>query len=474
MREYQNMKQSMAAEDPLSREISLFKAKREQADMIENIFRTIKNNYNSTDINVMKNNLDRKLSQQRPAYNQVPAANFFNRIRNEVSNKAFQGPEFVDGSIINDFKVEEVQRLPVQVVASPPVQRIVMQGGVPIQTTTVPTQHVIITGQPAPVAVVPSPVVIPVDPGRVTQQGRLTPSRVDRPPPVLVEPAAMNAVALPAGPKSVSFDPSMGQPVRPGTPGRNVGQVVQGRQPMARVSPDKSEVQVNYKVNQPRLTHLKNINLSHLSAVPMTIKSLDDRNLAVGFADGSLKIMDIQASNVAKQFKFASKVKSLEAIDDDGRVKLQTGVLVGLGHPDNAIALLDLGRNDVPVGKYRGHTDEVSSIVNIGGGEFISAGYDGNLMFWNTESQSPVSYIQAHAAKINSMATLNNHTVVITGGDDRMMKVFGVHRGEFTLKHALNQGSPVMLVSSFYGNSRFAFSCQLDGSIRIWNVEGGE
>ena len=55
------MKQSVTGDDPLSREIILFKKKREQADMIENIFRTIKSNYSKTEIGTMKNIIDKKL-----------------------------------------------------------------------------------------------------------------------------------------------------------------------------------------------------------------------------------------------------------------------------------------------------------------------------------------------------------------------------------------------------------------------------
>ena len=107
-----------------------------------------------------------------------------------------------------------------------------------------------------------------------------------------------------------------------------------------------TEVQVNYRVQNPQLSHLKNINLSHLGGVPVTIKSLDDRNLAIGCADGSLKIMDTINSVVAKQFKFNSPVRIIETVDDDGRQRFNMGVLVGLGAPENTVALMDLSEND--------------------------------------------------------------------------------------------------------------------------------
>ena len=82
MKDYQNMKQSVTGDDPLSREIILFKKKREQADMIEQIFRTIKNNYSRTEIGSMKAVIDKKLSQQNPIYNHVLGNQFFSKIKN--------------------------------------------------------------------------------------------------------------------------------------------------------------------------------------------------------------------------------------------------------------------------------------------------------------------------------------------------------------------------------------------------------
>lgn len=167
------------------------------------------------------------------------------------------------------------------------------------------------------------------------------------------------------------------------------GQLVPGKQPAAKVSPDLTEVQVNYRVMNPQLQHLKNINLSHLGGVPVTLKSLDDRNLAIGCADGSLKIMDTVNSVIAKQFKFNSPVRVIEAIDDDGHTRLTMGVLVGLGAPDFTIAMMDLASNDArAVEKFKAHRGEVSGIVNLGDGRFISCGFDGNLISWNMDNPS--------------------------------------------------------------------------------------
>ena len=67
----------------------------------------------------MKNVIDKKLSSPNTAYNPVPAANYFNKIKSEISSKAFHAPEFSEGQMINEFRADEVQRLPYNKPASP-------------------------------------------------------------------------------------------------------------------------------------------------------------------------------------------------------------------------------------------------------------------------------------------------------------------------------------------------------------------
>lgn len=462
MKEFQNMKNSVQGDDPLSREIVIFKKKREQANMIEQIFRNIKANYAKTNIDQMKGIIDKKLSQPNPVYNTVPASNYFNRIKSELSNKAFQSPE-LQNQIINEFKgVDESVRFTnrsaspaINIVSNPMPTGMSIGNPLPSPTGAIisrPIQPSAIPIDVRPVSIkTPQPAIVMPQEQRLTQNGRNTPSRSER------------------GGKTVTFDTRL-------SPSKSTGQLIPGKQPVAKVSPDMTEVQVNYRVSNPQLTHLKNINLSHLGGVPVTLKTLDDRNLAIGCADGALKVMDTTSSVVAKQFKFNSPIRVIECVDDDGHSKFEMGVLVGLGAPDNAIALIDLAENDAgAVEKFRGHTGEVSGIITLGDGQFVSCGFDGNVIKWNMDNPANFISVKAHVSKINSIATLNSNTTLVSGGDDCMIRVYAiVPGGELQLRGSMREAAQVSHVSSFHGNSRFVVSCLLNGSIRIWNVESGE
>ena len=455
MRDFHNMKQSITGDDPLSREIVLFKKKREQADMIEQIFRNIKNNYNRTDISAMKNNIDKKLSQVNPVFNTMAANNYFSRLRNDLSNRAFQSPEFTEDQIIHPFTVDETRgrtaaynrpMSPVTIGANSMIVR--PNPPIKVNTESYPSQTV--------------PILVQTEltePPKFVNQERLTPSRDDR-----VVSSHVPPPNRPKSPKTVTFDLEI----------PDGKQIVRGKQPQAKVSPEKNEAQINYKLSNPRLNHLKSIHLNSMTGVPISLKSFDSRNLAVGCADGSLKILDIVSSSVVKQYKFTSKVKVIEAIEDNGRTGLRMGALVGLGAPDNAIALIDLEQGENAQAIFKCHSDEVSGIINLGNGDFISSSNDGTIVYWDMASQSPLNRINAHNGRVNGITTLNNHNTLVSGGDDMCLQVFSVRRGEIIHKNTLREASPVILVNSFYGNSKFAFSCQMNGTIRIWNVETGE
>lgn len=438
------MKQSVTGDDPLSREIINFKKKREQADMIEHIFRNIKTNYGRTEINSMKTNLDKILSQKNPVYNMPTANAYFNRMKTDLTQKAFQSPEYVENKIINSFNIDTIRAPPVSQDKSKPA------------TFTNQTPSNLSAGNVAPAFT-----------GMVSNQGINTPSRVER-IPVGVIPIDNKIIRQPS-PKHVSFDPSVVD-----QNSQKSGQIIRGSQPQTKVSPEKDEVQLNYKIANPRLNHLKNVHLSNAGGPPITLKAFDNRNLAVGFSDGTLKIIDIVASSVVKQYKFSSKVKAIEPLTDDGKSGLQIGALVGLGAADNAIVLLDLATNDPAVSKFKGHTDEVSGICYLGNGDFVSCSHDGTVAYWSTRSQTAVNRMQVHKARINSMALLNNNATLVTGGDDSSLQVLSVAGGQLACRRSLQETAPVSRVSSFYGNSKFVFSCQQNGSIRIWNVESGE
>ena len=491
------MKNSIVGDDNLSQEIMLFKLKREQANMIEQIFRNIKSSYNGTDLNQMKNEIDRKLSTANPAYNTVAASVYFNKLKNELSGRSLQSPEFTNGSLINDFKVDEIRRGAIvnQPVAAAPVVRQIAGPGMPSVNQVVSS----------PTSLSPPPIRVNQQPSSIVTGGYPSQNVVISNPPItrVIDPASQpqvvqtqvqtaplsggvpsrgerNYVSSPNPQEPVSVGSS---PLQNGRPSASAGQpsrVVMGKQPLAMVSPDKTEVQVNNRIDNPRLTHIKNINLSHIDSIPSIIRAIDDRNAVVGYEDGMIRVIDIQNVEVAKQYKITDKkgIKAIERIDNDGKARYDIGLLVGV---DNTIILLDIMKSTNILQKFIGEAgEEVLNIIDMDKGKFVSSTKEGSIYLWNVNSQRPIQRIKdsmvVNGNKLTSMIALDNSTKLVTGDREGNIQVYDidlnsnaiVNRNYMRDNHSINQ------LNSFYGNSKYVFTCLKNNIIHIWNVESGE
>ncbi len=427
MRDYHTMKQSMHGDDPLSKEIVIFKKKREQADMIEQIFRNIRNSYTSSEINQMKDNIDSLLSQHNTAYNKSLGTAYLNKLKNELSSKAFQAPEFTHNGIVSDFKLKSATPQPVKVALK--------------QTPTTIAATVRDKSPQLPV--------------------RTTPSRVDR------------SNSQTGSQRQVTFDAPATSELGILPRSSSSGQLKPGKQSIAKLSPDKLEAQLSYSLKSPQLLHTKTINLSNFGSIPVSLKSMDDRNLAVGFADGTLKIIDLANTNIAKQFKFASKISAIENIEDDGKLRLDHGLLCGLASPENLIVLVEAGKQSADFSKFIGHQAEVTCIVSTGAGRFVSGSADGNIFMWKVGSQEPLHSIRGHTGPVTSLTLLNSNSLLVSSGDDRVIRSYSISSGTFAPRNRIQESSQITAVHSFHGNSRFIFSCLTNGLVKIWNVESG-
>jgi hypothetical protein len=449
MRDFQDLKRSQYGDDPLSKEIVLFRKKREQADMIEQIFRSIKQNYNNTDINQMKTNIDAILSNPNMIYKANKAATYFTNLKNDFSAKAFNSPEISQRQIIQDFVVPEVQKK-----SSPPVP-LDQSKPKSYQTSGSDFDQVQIVDQKKqPSLSKPQEARVQYsEPIATTQHSQ--PNSAFQTSQLRQTPVAENRLSE----READL------------PTKHVSPLKLARQPDAKVSQDKTEIHVGYKIKAPELTNTNNFNMG---STPIScIRALDTKNLAVGFDNGGFKLLDLtNPSQPTKALKFPSAIRTIEPIlDIQGNA---TALLFGLGSPENSILHLDLKALDNKVSKYEGHSDQISQIALIGNNDFISSSFDGKLSYWTFGTYKPLKQVTAHIGKVNSIATLNSNQTLLSGGEDGVVRVYKLSNRDFILKNSLKEAGPVKSVNSFLGNSKFGFTTQQNGTIRIWNVEDGE
>lgn len=451
MRDYQDLKKSQYAthgDDPLSREIDLFKKKREQADMIENIFRNIRNYYTATDIAQMKAQIERRFAQDTSVYSQVAGANYFAKLKQDFSSSAQQLPEYQQNLLVATFSIDP------QAPARPLVQPA-------SQNYLHPSTASFSGGSPQPVL---RPGLQPsyLEPASKPQSERdIAPNPKPPSQPASQQPSKASPQA----------SPQIG-----GQPFEALKPLIQpGAKPLAKVSPERNEIQITYDIEEPRLELVKNYGLGAASSHPTTFKALDDRNVVVGFEDGTLKVLDlIDSGEIKRQIKLSSKISCIENFEETPGNNPSMAILCGTGAPDHAVVHLELQARESMATKFKGHAGEVTSVCPLGRGDFVSGGHDGQVIYWNVRESQYLASKQAHSAKINAMCTLNLNQTLVTGSSDCSMNVYHLSQRDLTHKNTLKEAHPVSLVSSFYGNCKFALSCLETGTIRIWNVEDAE
>lgn len=452
MRDFQDLKRSQYGDDPLSKEIVLFRKKREQADMIEQIFRSIKTNYNNTEINQMKTNIDAILSNPNMIYKANKAATYFTNLKNDFSAKAFNSPEIAQRQIIQDFVIPEAQPKPSQTSSfeqSKPKNYL----------TTIPDNN--------PVEIIDQRKQSAQPNFSKPQQTKVQYSEPIATTQYISSNNAVQTNQLRQTPivENRALDRDLDLPTK------HISPLKAARQPEAKVSQDKTEIHVGYKIKSPQLTNINNVNMG---STPITcIRALDSKNLAVGFENGGFKLIDLtNPTQPIKALKFPSAIRTIEPIVDTHGAA--SALLFGLGSPENSILHLDLKTNDNKVTKYEGHSDQISQIALIGQNDFISSSFDGKLSYWTFGTYKPLKQITAHIGKVNSITTLNNNQTLLSGGEDGVVRVYKLSNRDFIMKNSLKEAGPVKSVNSFLGNSKFGFTTQQNGTIRIWNVEDGE
>lgn len=490
MRNIQEMKNSLVTEDPISREISLYQKRREQANQIETTLRGIKNLFLNTNIQPLKEQLAARIdfgwSDRKPhpnhhksaagIYDSETATNFYNRLLAEFSKKVVESPELSSGALIhsgnkeeakvssNTFITPETKQAPdkVQQVRFDTTIQKSYSGG---STYSSSADH---QARPRPV----------------------TPRREISPPPVTVH---TNYLVEPR--EQARFQSSV-QPQEAGTVKARESDlssqlstvtsalvITPGVKPLATVNPAKTEIQISYPITAcPSMKHFKDIKIPSSSPVT-TMKCLDDRNIVLGHLDGTLRVVDISSPNghTVRQCKLSAAIKCIESLVDSSGDNPLLEILCGLAAPDNCILKIQLQQRELHTVRYKGHTAGVNQLVAVSNTEFLSCSDDGTIRFWTTANSASVHTVKVSDQSISSLTTLSSHSTLVAGCTDGALQVytFSKHSADRmdsapVLRNTLLEKGPVSLVSAFYGNAKFVLSVRSTGTVRIWNVEDGE
>jgi len=127
-----------------------------------------------------------------------------------------------------------------------------------------------------------------------------------------------------------------------------------------------------------------------------------------------------------------------------------------------------------------GHQSYVTGIVQSSEKQLVSGSYDGNLIWWNSESKKPTRSIKAHERWIRRVTASPDGNIVASVADDMVGKLWDAHSGKtmHTLKDHKEETPdhyPSMLYAvAFSPDGKWLATADKVGHIAIWEVSSGK
>jgi WD40 repeat protein len=154
--------------------------------------------------------------------------------------------------------------------------------------------------------------------------------------------------------------------------------------------------------------------------------------------------------------------------------------LLFCGGSDFSVYEIDIDNGKPEVRELGRHDSYVTSLALAGAGTtLVSGGYDGRLIWWNTESRSPIRKVDAHRKWIRALAATPDGAVVVSVADDMVCRLWDVESGrlirelrgheELTPTHF-----PSMLFAcAISADGRHLATGDKVGHITVWDAQTG-
>jgi WD40 repeat protein/transcriptional regulator with XRE-family HTH domain len=244
---------------------------------------------------------------------------------------------------------------------------------------------------------------------------------------------------------------------------------------------------------------------AHPDIVMSLAFSPDERTLATGTLDGSLKLWDVERGTLLWSswqkkgtacLAFAPNGRLLASGGRDATVRLwdsQLGTLVEeVPHPGPVFSLAwspdghRLVSGDYagtiriwqrqpsgPAGGMQtleGHRNWVRGLAFApDGSRLASASWDGTLKLWELESGRCLQTLEEHTGRVQTLAFSPDGDTLASGGWDTTIRLWDGQEG--TLRAVLQGHSGIVYGLAFTPDSRRLLSGSDDGTLRLWDVE---
>jgi uncharacterized caspase-like protein len=157
---------------------------------------------------------------------------------------------------------------------------------------------------------------------------------------------------------------------------------------------------------------------NHTGIVSPILVSRDGKRAVTASQDGSIAETDLATGAVT------GRVQSAPGKEITDIAYLSPAVVVAV-HEDGAIAHVNISTGRV-LASFKGNKGWISSVEALGGGQYVTAGVDGSLAFWEIGSDRPLKVLKAHSDVASGAKLLSgdSENLLVSAGFDGKLKLW--------------------------------------------------
>ncbi|MCE9534160.1 MAG: WD40 repeat domain-containing protein [Planctomycetes bacterium] len=140
------------------------------------------------------------------------------------------------------------------------------------------------------------------------------------------------------------------------------------------------------------------------------------------------------------------------------------------GSRDGTVKIWDMG-NGREIRTYRGHKDPVRSVAWSADGKLIASAGGNDIHIWTADDGKLVHTLKGHTAAVNSVSIREDSKALVSGSDDRSIRVWDLDKGkELSI---VNQGQIVAVIYfvTYSSNGKLIASVNGDGQLHVWKPD---
>jgi WD40 repeat protein len=177
-----------------------------------------------------------------------------------------------------------------------------------------------------------------------------------------------------------------------------------------------------------------------------------------------------------------TKLKVVKQLDHAGAffgiARFPNSSRVFAGCSDSKVYAVDLSAEKPEWKEMAGHESYVSGVA-LAGQFLVTGGWDGKLIWWNSDTCEMVRRVDAHAKWVRGVTASRDGRFVASVSDDMLCKIWNAQTGE--LVHALAGHQPftpthypsMLFTCAFSGDARLLATADKVGHVVVWDVSTG-